>query len=94
MLFLTVFKKTDFFHSLIEGYSMSLMNKFSITHDEYMEFFEKWLFYQFPRKEDDFSNLAILRTVAKIVSDADELSHWAARDCWSMYDFAKKGATA
>ena len=63
------------------------------AYSEYMEFFEKWLFYQFPRVEDDFDNLDILRTVAKIVSDPDELAHWANRDCWSMYDLAKKEIT-
>jgi hypothetical protein len=73
---------------------MKPLNMKDSAYSAYMEFFEKWLFYQFPREEDDFSNLAILRSVAEIVSDPDELSYWAARDCWSMYDLAKKGATA
>ena len=60
------------------------------THTEYMAFFDKWIFYQFPRLEDNWRNLDILRTVSKIVSDPDELAHWANRDCWSMYDLAKE----
>ena len=67
---------------------MSLMNKFTMTHDEYMTFFERWLFYQFPRDEDNLSNLDLLRVVAKIVQDPEDLLHWAARDFWSMYHLA------
>jgi hypothetical protein len=59
-----------------------------------MAFFEKWLHYQFPRTEDDWNNYSILRIVAKIVSDDDELQHWANRDNWSMYDMAKKELSA
>jgi hypothetical protein len=55
-----------------------------------MTFFERWLQYQFPRVEDEWLNYDILRKVASIVSDEDELNHWANRDNWSMYDFAKK----
>lgn len=62
-----------------------------MTHDEYMTFFERWLNYQFPRVEDERLNYDILRKVAKIVSNEDDLNHWANRDNWSMYDFAKKG---
>jgi hypothetical protein len=61
-----------------------------MTHHEYMAFFDKWIFYQFPRAEDNWRNLDILRTVAKIVSDTEELKHWTKRDCWSMYDLAKE----
>lgn len=61
-----------------------------MTHSEYMAFFDKWIFYQFPREEDNWDNLDILRTVAKIVSDPDDLAHWVNRDCWSMYDLAKE----
>lgn len=67
-----------------------------MTHDEYMTFFERWLHYQFPKVEDDWNNVYILKTVAAIVSDADELKHWSNRDNWSMYDLAKaktKGIT-
>jgi hypothetical protein len=69
------------------------MNTYKTTHDAYMTFFEKWLRYQFPRAEDDWNNYSILRVVAKIVSDDDELQHWANRDNWSMYDMAKKEVT-
>ena len=61
----------------------------TMTKSEYMEFFTKWLYYQFPRVDDDWSNFYILKTVAKIVSDDDELQHWANRDNWSMLDYAK-----
>jgi hypothetical protein len=70
------------------------MNTYKTTHDDYMIFFERWLHYQFPRVEDDWNNYSILRIVAKIVSDDDELQHWANRDNWSMYDLAKKEVTA
>ena len=60
-----------------------------MKHEEYMSFFERWLHYQFPRIEDDFDNVYILKEVAKIVSNEDDLQHWAKRDNWSMYDFAK-----
>lgn len=61
-----------------------------MAHNEYMTFFERWLQYQFPRVEDEWLNYDILRKVSSIVSDEDELNHWANRDNWSMYDFAKK----
>ena len=60
------------------------------TLQDYTSFFEKWLQYQFPRAEDDWSNYCVLREVARIVSDPDDLAHWANRDCWSMYDLAKQ----
>ena len=60
-----------------------------MTHTEYMAFFDKWIFYQFPREEDNWQNLDILRTVSKTVADPEELRHWSSRDCWSMYDLAK-----
>jgi hypothetical protein len=61
-----------------------------MTFDEYMNFFEKWLHYQFPRVEDDVNNFYIIKTVAQIVADSDELAHWANRDNWSMYYHAKQ----
>lgn len=60
-----------------------------MTHEEYMSFFERWLHYQFPRVDDDIDNFYILKEVAKIVSNDDDLQHWSNRDNWSMYDFAK-----
>ena len=61
-----------------------------ITHSEYMSFFERWLQYQFPTIDDEWDNFYILKSVAAIVSDDDELQHWANRDNWSMYDHAKQ----
>ena len=61
-----------------------------ITHNEYMTFFERWLQYQFPRIDDEWDNFYILKTVAVIVADDDELQHCANRDNWSMYDHAKQ----
>ncbi len=61
-----------------------------MTLSEYMQFFDKWLNYQFSRAEDEMVNDKVLREVARIVSDADDLAHWANRDCWSMYDLAKQ----
>lgn len=60
-----------------------------MTKDEYMTFFSRWLNYQFPRTDDDWNNFYIRKTVAQIVSDDDELQHWANRDNWSMLDYAK-----
>ena len=65
-----------------------------MTHAEYMAFFDKWIFYQFPRLEDNWRNLDILRKVSHIVADPEELAYWVKRDCWSMYDLAKQGVTA
>ena len=64
-----------------------------MTHSEYMQFFEKWLHYQFSRVDDEWNNFYILKEVARIVSDVDDLAHWAKRDCWSMYDLAKQNIT-
>ena len=64
----------------------------TMTFNEYMDFFEKWIHYQFPRVEDDVNNFYIIKAVAKIVSNADDLSHWEGRDCWSMLDYAKQFA--
>lgn len=63
-----------------------------MTHSEYMQFFERWLNYQFARVEDEMLNNEVLREVARIV--ADDLVYWANRDCWSMYDIAKQKVTA
>ena len=61
-----------------------------MTLKEYMSFFERWLQYQFPREDDDWLNFYVLRKVAQIVEDPDDLAYWANRDCWSMYDLAKQ----
>ena len=66
----------------------------TMTHNEYMAFFDKWIFYQFPRLEDNWYNLDILREVARIVEDDDDLQYWANRDCWSMRDLAVKQLTS
>jgi hypothetical protein len=58
--------------------------------NDYMNFFEKWLHYQFPRVEDDWNNFEILREVARIVAYPDDCAYWSNRDCWSMYDLAKQ----
>jgi hypothetical protein len=64
-----------------------------ITFGEYMSFFDRWINYQFPRDEDAAQNALILRKVARIVSDADELAHWANRDNWSMFYHARDEVT-
>ena len=61
-----------------------------MTHTEYMRFFERWLQNQFPREESDWDNYEVLKVVAKIVADPEELTHWAERTCWAMYDLAKE----
>jgi hypothetical protein len=57
---------------------------------EYMAFFEKWIYYQFPRVEDDWDNLDIIRKVASIVKDDEGAAYWGDRDCWTMHETAKK----
>ena len=64
-----------------------------ITHDEYMNFFKTWIFYQFDRTDDELLNNKVLREVAHITADTDDLTYWANRDCWSMYDLAKQNIT-
>ena len=56
--------------------------------EEYMNFFEKWLYYQFPKVESDWENHDILKKVAKIVEDDEGASYWGDRDCWAMYNNA------
>ena len=60
-----------------------------MSKSEYMQFFKRWIEYQFPRANDEINNLAVLKAVDEIVADCDELAHWANRDCWSMFDYAK-----
>jgi hypothetical protein len=66
----------------------------TMTHEEYMRFFAKWLHYQFDRAEDALHNARIITTVSRIVEDDDDLQHWANRDCWSMHDLAIKQLTS
>jgi len=60
------------------------------THDEYITFFTKWVFYQFDRPSERIRNTLLIREVKRIVSDDDEAAYWGDRDCWSMYDLASK----
>ena len=60
-----------------------------MSKSEYMQFFKRWIEYQFPRADDEINNHAVLKTVDEIVADCDELAHWSNRDCWAMFDYAK-----
>lgn len=60
------------------------------TRTEYLEFFSKWIHYQFPRSSDLIRNVLIIGEVKKIVCDDDEAAYWGDRDCWTMYDMASK----
>jgi hypothetical protein len=57
---------------------------------EYINFFSKWLHYQFPRNADVVRNVLIIREVSRIISDDDEAAYWGDRDCWTMHDVANK----
>ena len=60
------------------------------NRDEYITFFTKWMFYQFPRASERMHNILVIREVAKIVCDDDEAAYWGGRDCWTMHDMANK----
>ena len=60
------------------------------TRAEYLNFFDKWLNYQFPRNADIVRNVLTMREVQKIVCDDDEAAYWGDRDCWTMHDMANK----
>lgn len=61
---------------------------------EYLAFFRNWLHYQFGRPQDRLHNAIVMSEVKKIVSDDDDLQHWANRDNWSMLDFAEQNLKA
>ena len=60
------------------------------TQIEYLNFFHKWLNYQFPRNSDIVRNVLIMQEVRKIVDCDDEAFYWGGRDCWTMHDIAAK----
>jgi galactose-1-phosphate uridylyltransferase len=64
------------------------------TQAEYLAFFRNWLHYQFGRSQDRLHNAIVMSEVKKIVSDDDDLQHWANRDNWSMLDFAEQNLKA
>lgn len=60
------------------------------TRSEYLNFFNNWLHYQFPRNADIVRNVLIMREVQNIVDSDSEAAYWGDRDCWTMYDIASK----
>lgn len=58
---------------------------------DYLAFFTKWLDYQFTHQDEELHKEYILAIVSeKYITDEDEASYWANRDCWSMYHLASK----
>jgi len=45
------------------------------TRAEYLNFFSKWLNYQFPRNSDIVRNVLIMREVQKIVDSDEEAAY-------------------
>jgi hypothetical protein len=60
------------------------------TRAEYLNFFSKWLNYQFPRNSDIVRNVLIMREVQKIVDSDEEAAYWGDRDCWTMHGIASQ----
>ena len=60
------------------------------TRTEYLNFFNNWLYYQFPRNADIVRNTLIMREVKLIVDTDEEAAYWGDRDCWTMHDIASK----
>jgi hypothetical protein len=60
------------------------------TRSEYLNFFNNWLHYQFPRNADMVRNVVIMREVKNIIDSDQEAAYWGDRDCWTMYDIASK----
>jgi hypothetical protein len=57
---------------------------------EYLNFFNNWLHYQFPRNSDIVRNVLIMREVQGIVDSDSEAAYWGDRDCWTMHGIANK----
>lgn len=58
---------------------------------DYLAFFTKWLDYQFVHEDEIAHKEMILALVSeKYITDEEEASYWANRDCWSMYYLASK----
>ena len=60
------------------------------TRSEYLNFFNNWLHYQFPRNADMVRNVVIMWEVKNIIDSDQEAAYWGVRDCWTMYDIASK----
>ena len=60
------------------------------TRSEYLNFFNNWLHYQFPRNADMVRNVVIMREVKNIIDSDQEAAYWGDRYCWTMYDIASK----
>ena len=60
------------------------------TRSEYLNFFNNWLHYQFPRNADMVRNVVIMREVKNIIDSDQEAAYWGDRDCWTMHDMANK----
>jgi hypothetical protein len=57
---------------------------------EYLNFFNNWLHYQFPRNSDIVRNVLIMREVQGIVDSDSEAAYWGDRDCWTMHGIASQ----
>jgi hypothetical protein len=77
-------EKHSLFYQLLIGVNMKS------NRSEYLNFFQNWLYYQFPRNADIVRNVLIMQEVRKIVDDDQEAAYWGDRDCWTMHDIANK----
>ena len=58
---------------------------------DYLTFFSQWLNKQFVHQDEELHKQYILEIVSdKYITDEDEATYWANRDCWSMYYLASK----
>jgi hypothetical protein len=58
------------------------------TKLEYMQFFTKWIRYQYSHSSDWERSAAILCEVDRMIDDDKEAAYWSGRDCWTMHDRA------
>jgi hypothetical protein len=64
------------------------------TRIEYLDFFTKWIFYQFDRPSNRIRNILLINEVKKIVTDDEEAAYWGDRDCWTMHGLASDALKA
>jgi hypothetical protein len=64
------------------------------TRTEYLDFFTKWIFYQFDRPSNRIRNILLINQVKKIVTDDEEAAYWSDRDCWTMHGLASDAMKA
>jgi hypothetical protein len=64
------------------------------TRNQYLNFFNNWLNYQYGYPEYRIHNVLVLSEVKKIICDDDEAAYWGDRDCWTVFYMAEKALKA